>query len=137
MPFHSFFESFCSVWFQDDYSLWTFGWRHLSLPIHYFLDICSLQSICSVQTALVEDVRLCNSTTNVMPDYKLRKRKIQKGYFKVFKTFHRYLLFLLVFELPAGILPMTYLCGTASVMGGMFALQRFYLTLPACVMWPN
>lgn len=71
--------------------------------------------------AVVEDVHLCNSKTNMMPDHKHKKMKIQVDYFKVFKTFHGYILFMLLFEFPAGILPITYLCGTASVMEGKFA----------------
>lgn len=91
----------------------------------------------SMQTALVEAVHLCNSKTNMMPDYKLTKMEIQEGYFKVFKSFHGYILFMLLFEFPAAILPRTYLCGTTSVIAGKSVTSMFYLTLLACVTWSD
>lgn len=63
-----------------------------------------------------------------MPDYKLRN--IQEGYFKVFRNFHGYILFILLFEFLAGVLPVTYLRGTALVMEGKPALQVFFPALP-------
>ena len=44
---------------------------------------------------------------------------------------------MLPFEFLAGILPMTYLYGTASVIEGKSALQMFYLALPAYIVWSD
>lgn len=70
-------------------------------------------------------------------DYKLRKLKIQENYFKIFQNFPWMYLIYVLFEFPAAILLMTYLCGTTSVMESKSALQMFYLTLPACIMWSD
>jgi hypothetical protein len=72
-----------------------------------------------LHTALEEDVHLCKSKINMMPDSMFWKIKIQEGYFKVLKFFHGYVLYMLLFEFLAGILPMTYLCRTTSVKEGI------------------
>lgn len=81
--------------------------------------------------ALVEDVHLCNSKANMMPDYKLRK--IQEGFSKVFKTFHGYIFFVLLFEFLADILSDS-ICPISLwktlVMEGKSALLMFYPALP-------
>lgn len=57
------------------------GTCHFQFIISLIFTHC--RAFVSTQVALVEGTHLCDSKTNMMPDEKLRKMKIQEGYFRV------------------------------------------------------